>query len=458
MGMNWTTCALALAVWGTVALGPYVVASKTVVVDVVDTAPNFFQPDVMRVRAGDTVVFSLGHDHGTGAAHTVTSVAGPEQFDSGVVHWAYKWTPSQAGEYTYICAVHPYMKGIIAVDQAPSVARAVTGEGGVWPPKSVLQAGAPPIPGQGEVWVDLQWVEKPDRPSEPGAVAVVDTATWRIKDLLPFGNNPHNLTDSIGGRYVYQTSWHGNEVGIYDREARAWQKVLQVGSAPAHVAVVPDGRAYVTVNAQNFLAVIDPNTHEVVKHVEFAGLGPHGVWTDRSGRTLVAALTLSNQAAIVDTTTDQVVAELPVGKLPLAASVNSAGTKAYIPSALDGTVTIIDLARREVVGRINDVGPGLIQVPFTPDDRWAVQAVSGAGEVAIIDAQTDRVVKRLKTHPGAHGVTFGHKQGGGWYAYVSHKFSNALTVIDMDSLEIAGELEMPGPGGNGIHAIPNVFR
>ncbi len=45
-----------------------------------------------------------------------------------------------------------------------------------------------------------------------------------------------------------------------------------------------------------------------------------------------------------------------------------------------------------------------------------------------------------------------------WYAYVSHKFATVLTVIDMDTLEIAGELAMPGPGGNGIHAIPNVWR
>ena len=61
---------LAVAVWGAVAAVPYVVASKTVVIDVVDTAPNFFRPDVTRVPLGSTVVFSLGHDHGTGAAHT----------------------------------------------------------------------------------------------------------------------------------------------------------------------------------------------------------------------------------------------------------------------------------------------------------------------------------------------------------------------------------------------------
>ena len=65
------------------------------------------------------------------------------------------------------------MKGIIAVGQEPSVAHAIVGENalnGVWPP-DVTPLAAPLVPGVGEVWVDLQWFEKPDKPAEPGAVA-----------------------------------------------------------------------------------------------------------------------------------------------------------------------------------------------------------------------------------------------------------------------------------------------
>jgi DNA-binding beta-propeller fold protein YncE/plastocyanin len=456
--MNWLPWTLGLALWVVVAGGPFWMASKTMVVDVGDTAPRFFQPDVARVKLGDTVVFSLNHDHGAGAAHTVTSVAGPAPFDSGVVHWAYKWTPTETGEYTYVCAVHPYMKGVLAVDRDPSVKQAVNGEGGVWPPNVTPRVGPPAVPGVGEIWLDLQWLAKPDKPKEPGAVVVIDAATWQIKQTLPFGNNPHNLTDSPDGRYIYQSSWHGNELGIYDRQEDRWAKVMPIGSAPAHIATVPDGRAYVTLNAENFIAVVDPNTFEVQKHIELRGKGPHGIWVDRSGRWIVAALTLSGEAAIIDTTTDEVVAELPVGRLPLAASINGAGTKAYIPSALDGTITVIDVPSRTVTKVLRDVGAGLIQVPFTPDDRYAVQAVTGSGEIVIIDGQTDQIIKRLPDHLGAHGVTFGLKQGGGWYAYVSHKFADVLTIVDMDTLTVAGEMKMPAPGGNGIHAIPNVSR
>lgn len=456
--MNWLAWTFGAALWLLVAGVPFWTASRTVVIAVGDVAPKFFQPDVARVKLGDTVVFSLDHDHRTGAAHTATSVAGPEGFDSGVVHWAFKWTPTQAGEYTYICAVHPYMKGIIAVDREPSVTQAVNGEGGVWPPNVTPHIGPPQVPGEGEIWVDLQWLEKPDRPKEPGAVVVVDAATWQVKSELPFGNNPHNLADSPDGRYVYQSSWHGSELGIFDRQENRWAKVMPIGSAPAHIATVPDGRAFVTANAENFVAVVNPDTFEVSKQIEVQGKGPHGIWADRAGRWVVAALTLSNSAAIIDATEETVAAELPVGRLPLAASLTSDGRKAYIPSALDGTISVIDVPSRTVSKVIRNVGAGLIQVPFTPDDRYAVQAVSGSGEIVIIDAQTDQVIKRLPDHLGAHGVTYGRKQGGGWYAYVSHKFADILTVVDMDTLTIAGELKMPAAGGNGIIAIPNVWR
>ena len=426
-------------------------------IDVGDRAPRFFTPDVLRVPADKSAVFSLGHNHGRGAGHTVTAVKGPELFDPGVFHWAYRWTPTQAGEYTYVCAVHPYMKGIIAVGQEPSAQQAVTGEGGGWPPNVTPAMGPPPTPGEGEIWIDLQWLEKSDRPAEPGAV-VVDAATWQVKQILPFGNNPHNLFVSPDGRYVYQTSWHGDEVGVYDQQEQRWAQVLPVGSAPAHVAVRPDGQAYVTVNAEDYLGVLDPRTFRVTRQIKFQHKGPHGIWMDRSGRWAVAALTVSDRAAIVDTTTDQVVAELRVGRLPPAASIKAAGTKAYVPAALGGSITVIDVPGRRVTKVLPDIGPLLIQVPFTPDDRYAVQAVTGTGEVVILDAQTDEVIKRRRTHAGAHGVTFGRKQGGGWYAYVSHKFADILSSIDMDTLELAGELKLPASGGNGIHAIPNVWR
>ncbi len=51
----------------------------------------------------------------------------------------------------------------------------------------------------------------------------------------------------------------------------------------------------------------------------------------------------------------------------------------------------------------------------------------------------------LDKTPGCHGVEFGLKKGGGYYAYVASKFANDLIVVDMDKLEIAGRILLADP-------------
>ena len=82
--------------------------------------------------------------------------------------------------------------------------------------------------------------------------------------------------------------------------------------------MAPNGDAYVTLNAENYIAQLDPTTFDVIRHINFKGLGPHGAWLDRLGTIGVAALTLSSQAALFDPRSGEVLAELPASKLPLA--------------------------------------------------------------------------------------------------------------------------------------------
>jgi hypothetical protein len=94
---------------------------------------------------------------------------------------------------------------------------------------------------------------------------------------------------------------------------------------------------------------------------------------------------------------------------------------------------------------------------------------------------TDRVVKMLPCDAGCHGANFGAKKGGGYYAYVTSKFSNELIVVDTDpnndgnlsDAMIAGRVSLvsdssvpaddqisslAGYGGQGVLAIPNVYN
>jgi plastocyanin len=80
-------------------------AAHTVVMEAVA-----FQPDVLRVRVGETVTW-VNRDP---FPHTATSPA----FDSGPIPagGAWTYTPRAAGVFPYVCTLHPTMKGTLRVE------------------------------------------------------------------------------------------------------------------------------------------------------------------------------------------------------------------------------------------------------------------------------------------------------------------------------------------------------
>ncbi len=73
---------------------------------------------------------------------------------------------------------------------------------------------------------------------------------------------------------------------------------------------------------------------------------------------------------------------------------------------------------------VNTTGPvGFlpIQTPVSPDGQYMVTANTGI-TITILDNDTNQIVKELPCDAGCHGVNFGAKKGGGYYAYVLEYF------------------------------------
>jgi YVTN family beta-propeller protein len=169
--------------------------------------------------------------------------------------------------------------------------------------------------------------------------------------------------------------------------------------------------------------------------------------------------------------------------------------KTYVASLLNSTITVIDTQAKVVTKTINllenynpisgaitgPVGALPIHTPVSPNGKSMVTANTLTGTITILDPVTDTVVAMLPCDPGCHGVQYGAKQGGGYYAYVSSKFSNSLIVVDPDpnsdgnpaDAVIVGRILLTstvgtasddtvtgnrGMGGQGILTIPVVYN
>jgi hypothetical protein len=73
-----------------------------------------------------------------------------------------------------------------------------------------------------------------------------------------------------------------------------------------------------------------------------------------------------------------------------------------------------------------------IQTPVSPNGKYLVTANTLTATITIVDTDDDEIEKMLLCDAGCHGVQFGAKQGGGYYAYVTSKFANTLLVVDID--------------------------
>ncbi len=462
-------------------------AMPTNAVVVSELAPWFF-PQTMRIDAGEEVVWSFSDAK---TLHTITFLTGFDEPAKTITILGRKGIARQTfakpGVYVYVCAIHPYMDGQIAVGTAPAPAFIKT-----WPPAAPQGVQAPRVRGRGEVWVDTQFQTRPGR-TTPGTITIVDAATMKVKQVIDGDfNNPHNVMASWDERYIIQTNWHENYLTILDANTKKILKNrIKVGESPAHTHTTRGGKVIVTINASNKIAVLDLSkvvdpavaADQVPVRTIEVPLGPHGGWITPDGKLMVAANALSGKMSVVDLDAEKLLTTVDLTKvtdadgkafganLPLYASISPNGrysaTTTVLLTAdklLQGRVVFQDMrdpASPKIV-KVVAVGAVPIQSPFSPDGKWVVVANTGTADISFIavdyaNPANIKVVGTAKAYKGAHGVAYGHKQGSGYLAYVTNKYAPVLTVVDLSGRtpSKAGDIYL-GPdafGGNGVVVI-----
>jgi len=356
----------------------------------------------------------------------------------------------------------------------------------------------PATPGVGEVWVDTQF-ELTSGKTKPGTATAVSASTWKPtrKVALPQinMNNPHNMWTDREQKLIYQTQWFDSKLTVFDRATGRLVRNISVGEAPSHVMTrVDTDQVHVALNGeQDGRAVVElsPKATNVERRVDIGHGNPHAHWMSHDGHKMVTPNAFTADSSIYDFLRDDIVNIVPTGAIPIATGMMPDSSKYYVANFLDNNITIIDTETGAITGSINllanydpisgaisgPVGGLPIQTPVSPDGKSMVTANTLTATITIIDPATDTLVKMLPCDAGCHGVQFGAKKGGGYYAYVASKFSNSLTVVDTDpngdgnvlDAAIVGRVLLaatantardanitgnPGMGGQGILAIP----
>ncbi|HKT33458.1 MAG TPA: hypothetical protein VJR03_01420 [Nitrospira sp.] len=383
-------------------------------------------------------------------------------------------------------------------------------------PKALAAPGHPPIQGVGQVWVDTQFEMMAEK-TKPGTATAVNAKTWAVENKIGLPthgtnpgdgmDNPHNMWTDKAQQVIYQTEWFDNYLSVFDRKTGAFVNRIPAGSAPAHVMTrVGNDFVHVSQNAGNnvreLTSLSQGNRFVTDIPMSIGGdVHPHAHWMSADGSMMVTPNEDSEDSTLYSFNLGAIAATTPVGHSAIATGMMPDSSKYYVANFLDSTLSVIGLTgfpsapmvttvkTINLLGDYNPVsgtvttpvGALPIQTPVSPDGRFVATANTLTATITIVDTKTDTVVKSLPCDPGCHGTQWGAKSGGGYYAYVSSKFSNRMLVVDPDpngalapndgsNAVIAGSVLLTGPGtdgtvsankgmgGQGVLPIPVVYN
>jgi DNA-binding beta-propeller fold protein YncE len=328
-------------------------------------------------------------------------------------------------------------------------------------------------------------------------------------------NNAHNFWASEDQKQIYNTEWHGKSLYVHNREDGALLQEIELGNDPAHVMTrigntTRGEQVHVGLNGEDAVVELNKgangnltiNRRILVQNPGEKQAQPHAHWMGHDGETMVTPNSNTNDSTFWDFITDKIKAKPATGTLPIASGINPDSTKYYVSNYLGHSISVIDMATGTNINNISllqnydpvsgsvggngAIGGLPIQTPVSPDGKFVITGNTLTATITIIDTAADggkgALVKSIACDPGCHGVNFGAKKGGGYYAYITSKFSNRLIVLDydknndgnVDDAEIAGWVVLadasapiddpggvtgnPGMGGQGILAVPNVYN
>ena len=206
-------------------------------------------------------------------------------------------------------------------------------------------------------------------------VSVLDAASFKTLASVRAGKAPHNVQVSPDGKVVWVTN--------NGEPAQAAASVHKEMAKAEHGATATAGAVW----------AIDTTSNAVIAKVP-VGMHPAHVVLSPDGRFAYITNGGDDTVSVVDTSAQRVVATIPVGKFPHGLRISPDGKQSYVANLKGGTVSVIDTVSQKEVAQV-PAGKGPAQVGFTPDGRLVLVSLSEENAVAVIDPATRKVIRKV---------------------------------------------------------------
>jgi PQQ-dependent catabolism-associated beta-propeller protein len=230
----------------------------------------------------------------------------------------------------------------------------------------------------------------------------------------------------------------------------------------------PAAHVYVSNEGSGTISVIETSTDQVVDTIA-VGKRPRGLRLSRDGQTLYVALSGSPRRVqkvhagkgispdrdadgigVIDVRSRRLVKKIAAGQDPEAFDLSRDGQHLYVSNEETAETGVVDVERGVVVQTIA-VGHEPEGVATRPDGRVVYVTSEAENQVSVIDAVRHEVIQVIPTGARPRTVLFDRE---GRTAFVTNENGASVTVIDAQAHRAVREIALPVPAGGGPPARP----
>ena len=308
------------------------------------------------------------------------------------------------------------------------------------------------------------------------SLAIVDPTTFKIVGRVSAGPDPHEIVVSSNGQLAYISNYGGlgsefNTLSVVDIAARKALPAISLGALHSpHGLWYAGNKLYFTAESNKIVGRYDPASHAIDWVLGTGQDRTHMVVADETQNRIFTSNVNSGTISIIEQVVlpapgppqgaapppqpqgpqrrDSQITNVPSGRGSEGFDVGINGTEVWAANALDGTVTVIDVATKKPRMTFPISVDHANRLKFTPDGKRVLVSGLGAGpnaqgssadaaNLVVIDAATHKEIKKFNLGGGSAGILI---LPDGSRAYVAVSSKDKIVAIDLHKLEVVGEL------------------
>jgi DNA-binding beta-propeller fold protein YncE len=304
-------------------------------------------------------------------------------------------------------------------------------------------------------------------------LAIVNPATLQVIAKVPSGNDPHEVIASSDGKTAYVSNYGFgayNTLAVVDLVGQKALPAIDLGALRGpHGLDFVGGKVWFTAEAAKAIGRYDPATQKVDWILGTGQNRTHMIFVSQDMKWIVTTNVSSGTVSIIEETAgrpgpppggpppgsggpppgpppgppggDWNETVVPVGNGSEGFDITPDSSQIWVANAQDGTVSINDAAKKQVIQTLDVNAKGANRLKFTLDGKMALISSLRGPDLLILDRATRTVIKRVPVGHGAAGILM---EPGGARAFVACSPDNYITVIDLKSLSAAGRIDVGG--------------